>query len=646
MSLPRSLPIRLAPVRGEPLDSWLDAYAHRLDTSLGEVYAAVGLHTPTRRAWSLPGCTVVLHDDEANALAIATGVAVNQLHAMTLRTYHGHAVLLNLQRREVRRFYLWGRGRGSRFCPQCLRESGGRWRLRWRLAWSFACTRHNQLLADTCPRCGRPPRTKRTTINRIPVLGQCAEYAAAAAEGDRCGYPFQHVPPAPLEQRSPLLTAQHWIDQHLAVIESRQLAPGALRGTFDDLRAVAGRVLLTAQPDDADTHGGHVAEQWRNRVSSNSPSRRPGTWPPTSAAVTAVALATAVTVLLDGPESLTTLQRLMRRDHARGMARTQLKYHAQIGVTSPELRRRVWKAMDSDLRPVDRLRYRTVLDNPREPSRDPQLLRRRARRLPQQLWPGWTLRLLPADTEFRYDYVRHVLAVAVLLVGKPDLGIDQAKWLLGNAGSLKLGNTIHHLGQHQPVGAVLRTLCELADYLDNTTDGIDYQQRRDRVGPGLLSIGAWTSICQELDLETQHGDRYVLTRLYLYQRLTGTPFAAAPPRLRITDYAWSRYKLRIDRLIDKPLMDCLDDYAAEYLNRRGIANEAVIWEPPLDLIDAELLTRDTLQQQVREAQQEIATGATRISEVANAIGCSARRTRLLLQHHPPAPQRPEEMKRS
>ena len=30
---------------------------------------------------------------------------------------------------------------GSRYCPKCLAESGGRWQLQWRLAWTFACAK-------------------------------------------------------------------------------------------------------------------------------------------------------------------------------------------------------------------------------------------------------------------------------------------------------------------------------------------------------------------------------------------------------------------------------------------------------------------------------------------------------------------------
>ena len=46
----RALPIHLAPLPGEALDSWLEALAHRLHTRLGDLLAAVGLPEPDRPA--------------------------------------------------------------------------------------------------------------------------------------------------------------------------------------------------------------------------------------------------------------------------------------------------------------------------------------------------------------------------------------------------------------------------------------------------------------------------------------------------------------------------------------------------------------------------------------------------------------------
>ena len=157
-------PIRVAPLPGEALDSWLETCAQRMDALLGEVLIAAGLLGDpqiSRRQELPPNYTIYLTDAEASRLSRASGVAVAQLHAMTLRAYDGQAIRFDPDKRAVARATLWGKGEGSRYCPQCLDQRGGRWLLRWRLSWVFACTRHRILLADRCPGCGQETRLHR-----------------------------------------------------------------------------------------------------------------------------------------------------------------------------------------------------------------------------------------------------------------------------------------------------------------------------------------------------------------------------------------------------------------------------------------------------------------------------------------------------
>lgn len=54
MSSIRTLPIRLAPIEGESIDSWLEAIADRTHTAFGDLLHAVGL--PARKpAATAPG---------------------------------------------------------------------------------------------------------------------------------------------------------------------------------------------------------------------------------------------------------------------------------------------------------------------------------------------------------------------------------------------------------------------------------------------------------------------------------------------------------------------------------------------------------------------------------------------------------------
>ena len=68
----RTLPIRLAPIEGEALDSWLEALAHRAHTAFGDLLSAVGLdpyHGMGTGAW-----IVQLTTDEAAVISAATGL--------------------------------------------------------------------------------------------------------------------------------------------------------------------------------------------------------------------------------------------------------------------------------------------------------------------------------------------------------------------------------------------------------------------------------------------------------------------------------------------------------------------------------------------------------------------------------------------
>jgi hypothetical protein len=76
MSPPRTLPIRLARLPGEALDSWLETIAHRLTVPLNDLMWAIGLPGGARRRSNRPGGT-----DRTIALAPAQGSRALQREA-------------------------------------------------------------------------------------------------------------------------------------------------------------------------------------------------------------------------------------------------------------------------------------------------------------------------------------------------------------------------------------------------------------------------------------------------------------------------------------------------------------------------------------------------------------------------------------
>jgi hypothetical protein len=85
----------------------------------------------------------------AHSVAHVAGLDTDAIQAMTLGQRH-RGTLHRAQARQREERPPWTRRSGSRFCPQCLCQSGGRWQLAWRSTWSFACLTHRCLLADAC----------------------------------------------------------------------------------------------------------------------------------------------------------------------------------------------------------------------------------------------------------------------------------------------------------------------------------------------------------------------------------------------------------------------------------------------------------------------------------------------------------------
>ena len=88
------------------------------------------------------------------------------------------------------------RRRGSRYCPSCLAELGGRWLLAWRLGWIFACTAHGVLLCDTCPACGQEPRSRTGRASGLNPPGTCAN---TIKRNNCCSADLREVTPRRLE---------------------------------------------------------------------------------------------------------------------------------------------------------------------------------------------------------------------------------------------------------------------------------------------------------------------------------------------------------------------------------------------------------------------------------------------------------------
>jgi hypothetical protein len=138
MNAIRTLPIRLTPLAGEALDSWLEGIAHRTHTAFGDMLLAVGLNS--YRGNGTSSWIVKLSDHEAQRMSAATEVAVDVLETMTLDHFSERALRTKADSPTLSRTFPWGGACGSRFCPLCLKDTSGRWQCRGG-RWAFACIR-------------------------------------------------------------------------------------------------------------------------------------------------------------------------------------------------------------------------------------------------------------------------------------------------------------------------------------------------------------------------------------------------------------------------------------------------------------------------------------------------------------------------
>ena len=542
----RVFPIRLPPLSGEALDSWLEAQAHRMYTCLGDLLAGAGLadreHTGGARDW-----TIVLGPDEAAGIATATCVPRPEVEAMTLACYDGIALRIDRPTRRVSRNQLWGRGSGSRYCPDCLASSGGRWLLAWRLGWCFACPAHRRLLADICPACRRAQRQRPHPGHVIPQPGRCARAARSGLAAQRCSADLAHADTASFPAGHPVLAAQQFL---LDVIGSGIAAfgvyaddPQPARAALADVRALANRILTYATSDDlaaimpadvllacGDAHSLSItaAEPPQGQC-------RPGFMAPRQATTAAVGVTAAIAVL-GAPDIETAgaaLRWLVERSRRRGLAVSPTTIRSWGRGTSPTLTAVQLSALDPLLNPSDRLRYRTGTGNPRRPPPGTAVADRRARHIPTLLWSGWSLRFaLP----HRYQqHLRPALSCALLTIGTR-LRLSTVAGQLGAATDGRRVSRILQLLEADPCWPHIVTgLTRAADYLDAHDPPIDYQRRRGLSYDNLLPNDAWSCLC--LHTGTPAGTRKAaVARSVLFERISGLPASRAPFAIDDADF--------------------------------------------------------------------------------------------------------------
>ncbi|MFJ4552695.1 TniQ family protein [Streptomyces sp. NPDC088817] len=656
----RTFPLRLAPIEGEALDSWCEALAVRLSTPLGDVMKALSGPAVESDADSrgLPAYTrwiMSMTDAEVKRVAYITGTPPATIARMLLSHYHGRALLMEPESGRVNRRALWGRGSRSRYCPDCLADTGGRWRLSWRLGWSFACVEHERLLADICPGCTTPQRQRHNAISQrgIPELGRCGNTVTVEEpqRRQRCGHDLTRASTLSLTGSHPALQVQELlntaIESDTAAFGLYALSPQRAARMLSDTRALAGVILdLPAQRFAGmlplDLVSAHEETNRSMKVLSAGRTRA-GFTAPAEAASAAFAATTALKILCQPDAGAA--GRLLRPflEELRGK-------RAQISATtigrmsrnsSPVLEAVGLAALGPTLAAAQQVRFRTVSAFPRLPAphRDPS--RARNRKIPVMVWPSWALRVRPSDG-ITLQTLQPALAGILLLPGSSKNWTQTARLVGSATDGPTLSRVLQILRDTPEWPAIHCALDHLAAFLDAADVPIDYTRRRRLDYRDLLPEDEWVEIARSVDVHPGQGWRVKIVRNVLFRQVSGLSWHLAPPAACENSSNFTNAVVGFWKLQTPELAHALDCAAQSFLARQGIRNEPTSWHPPAEL------TRGLALPGVDSGQNDLAELHRLIREEDRAVPAAARRLRLdldtacnLLREHP-APALPRQ----
>ncbi len=615
-----AIPIRLPPLPGEALDSWLETYAHLLHVAVRDIFALAGVDwgrlvsddKRQHKPWLYQ-----LDEPDLAALRTVTGIPAAALADMTLARYEGTGLATVTAAPGLPRTPRWWRQPiGSRYCPRCLAANGGRWMLTWRIPWTFACTGCQVLLADTCPDCGRRHRRTRTGQPRRPG---CCDLTGLPLPPPRpprggitsCGSDPAQTAVITLPAGGRVLRAQQHTGALVAALLAARGQPGhaaAQQQYLDDIHAVA-RAAISALHGPAAPPAivrAVLDELGAQPGIPGRPGEHPGTGALTGPAhgrrrqfapVAAFGITIADVMLHDrrgDPDPLIAAW-LAGNEAGRKKTAGPANMLARWDQASPALQAALAKPLASRLDTFCQLRYRALAGPARTP--DPARAGEHASALPSLLWPGWALRLMPPGS---FDFLRYRSGLGVMLA-VASAGADgyrTAQELLGlqPVHGNRFASFTARLREHRVLEPVAAAICQLARKLDEHGTPIDYARRRRRFSQAQLDVTGWRrqrhllthpdtqARCRHLnhaDLPAAPVQEH-LARLRLIELLTGTHPCYLPGPLRLPQRRGPGYAEFVFTL-PEPMAGFLHQRASSLLRHAGI-NEPVTWEPPFSWV--------------------------------------------------------------
>lgn len=146
--------------------------------------------------------------------------------------------------------------------------------------------------------------------------------------------------------------------------------------------------------------------------------------------------------------------------------------------------------------------------------------------------------------------------------------------------------------------------------------------------------------CERAAQSPGAGVRYHVARCLLFERISGMP-ATRTPQLPPQSVSFSIALNRFPYLLTPELLTELDETGRVFLDRQGVDEEPLIWEPPTELLDGlDLLCLDPQCLDLAELHSRVRAGQAP-ARIARSLGADPRTLRFVLTAHPaPGPRAP------
>lgn len=283
----------------------------------------------------------------------------------------------------------------------------------------------------------------------------------------------------------------------------------------------------------------------------------------------------------------------------------------------------------------ERLRQATTLCRRRQGITEADPAITRARRLPDQLWPAWAIRLADDDA-FDPSTFRSSALVALLL---PHSGLTLREIIRLVDQRIRPHTVSYHLRRLVRTSGdarALQILTELAFAIDTHDLPIDYARRRQlAAGRELIDRRTWLALARKADVRVGRQRRARFAGCYLYQLLTGCNlhFAPSPYRVEIGLERIDYHEFVAD--LPQDLVDALHQHAQGLLVDAGITGEPLQWQPPTHWVTAtDWPGSDPDQTDPEVVHRALLERGTRHSHVARSLGISTDHLRYVVRQHP------------